>query len=71
MRILHVVFGMYFLGSFLASKDPLSGLLGMVLLVQAYFNAGCILGACAPTQSIQQPAGDVAEEEVIYEEINS
>ena len=71
MRILHVVFGIYFLGSFFTSKDPLSGLLGMLLLVQAYFNAGCLLGACAPNQSIQQPAGDVAEEEVIYEEVKS
>jgi hypothetical protein len=71
VRILQLVFGVVLTASWLfGDGDGFTLALGGILLVQAFFNIGCPMAACAtPSGKYRADSAAAAKEEVIYEEI--
>jgi len=67
IRIVRLVAGSLVLWNALADHQPLVGLIGGFLVVQAILNTGCGAGGCGITRAEKQstePATDVEYEEV-------
>ncbi len=71
-RILNTVLGLFLVGSYVFHQNDFIALLfGGILLAQAYFNVGCLLGACMPSSRQQNKTVDANQinEEITYEEV--
>lgn len=71
-RFLQLGLGLGLVGShFFYHPDNFTLAFGAILLVQAFLNVGCPLGACATPAGRRdfKPGADIAEQEVEYEEV--
>ena len=71
-RILQLGLGLGLVGShFFYHADNFTLAFGAILLLQAFLNVGCPLGACATPAARRddKPSAGVAEQEVEYEEV--
>ncbi|MBK8557794.1 MAG: hypothetical protein IPL65_19535 [Lewinellaceae bacterium] len=68
MRFLRLGIGLYAVAETVRTGDLIYLLPGGILLLQAFFNVGCMGGSCAPTTRFE-PAKDVSNEPVDFKEI--
>jgi hypothetical protein len=71
VRILQLAMGLLLVGSyFFYQQDGITLAFGLILMVQAFFNIGCLAGAClAPRQHHSADTPAIEETEVEYDEI--
>jgi hypothetical protein len=71
VRILQLAMGLLLVGSyFFYLQDGITLAFGLILMVQAFFNIGCLAGAClTPRQQRPRDTSTMEETEVEYDEI--
>lgn len=71
LRIVNTLLGLYFLSQFVFHLDWFALIFAIILLIQSYLNVGCLMGACMTPGAFSQNKNAPANDEIIYEEIQS
>lgn len=73
MRLVRLIAGSLIIWSALTDHQPLLGLMGGILLVQAMLNVGCGAAGCGISRQTRQTTNKKAEvnhDEIPYEEVH-